>query len=291
MTPRFRRAWQRLRCLSTFGQSSDLIEAVYFDGDVDESGSLATRLAKLGEVLLGPCWGGWFFLLQLISWRMAFFFRLMLLFVFLKKYLILTSFTSFLSAVLDCQRSIEDFIMRRKWGRILAWGFDIIPERIWYCSSWRKNPIFEREATSMAPPKKTKNTPQKKVLTFYTFKKKVYGMMWPRSYHQIFFFRFTGWSWWAGGKCLACGQCLASDSQLRSSQFGSGALSKWPARCRSDCILTQKSLRANLPSGANVGRLFLFVKSLKLLFGCWKLVIGGFWDQFDFWKLFFLRIF
>ena len=41
LTARFRRAWQRLRCLST-SASSDLIEAVYFDQDVDESGSLAT---------------------------------------------------------------------------------------------------------------------------------------------------------------------------------------------------------------------------------------------------------
>eukprot|EP00434_Breviolum_minutum_P002487 symbB.v1.2.002199.t2/scaffold96.1/size336774/16 len=39
MGEQFRRAWRRLRCLST-STSSDLIEAVYFDQDVDESGSL-----------------------------------------------------------------------------------------------------------------------------------------------------------------------------------------------------------------------------------------------------------
>lgn len=79
-------------------------------------------------------------------------------------------------------------------------------------------------------------------------------------------FRFTGWSWWAGRKCLARGQCLASDSQLRASQFGSGALSQWPARCRSDCILTQqKKSQGQICHQVQFcwKILFLFVKSLK----------------------------
>ena len=151
--------------------------------------SMKVEVWRLGWRSWGrSCWGGWFFLLQSVEGWWSFFFpRLMLLFVFfLKKYLILTTYILFKCSI-GLPEKYRGFYQNGG-SSVRIWYHP--REDFWYCSSWRKSPIFEREATSMAEKKNTKKYTSKKSSDLLHIQKKRY-MVWCDLDHIIRSFSFV----------------------------------------------------------------------------------------------------